>query len=160
MILIGQLEAERPAAGNPEFDPAPGGSDNAASRHQSSVTFARCVWIQIQSRTAGRRTTQQRRFAFPQLIAEVCIDRLVQTFRLRKTMRRSRLYQGKQHVITGPLLLGTHPRRRAMGWAMSAPGVRRAKTALSSGCKSHPATAPAGSNRSRHGGNEMAEASG
>jgi hypothetical protein len=37
-------------------------------------------------------------------------------------------------------------------------GVRRAKAALSSGCKSHPATAPAGSNRSSHGGNEVAEA--
>ena len=36
--------------------------------------------------------------------------------------------------------------------------VRRAKAALSSGCKSHPATAPAGSNRSSHGGNEVAEA--
>src|SRR3954468_6672446 len=34
------------------------------------------------------------------------------------------------------------------------------KAALSSGCKSHPATAPAGSNRSSHGGNEMAEAFG
>jgi hypothetical protein len=41
---------------------------------------------------------------------------------------------------------------------MSAVGVRRAKAALSSGCKSHPATAPAGSNRSSHGGNEVAEA--
>jgi hypothetical protein len=40
----------------------------------------------------------------------------------------------------------------------SALGVRRAKAALSSGCKSHPANAPAGSNRSSHGGNEMAEA--
>jgi hypothetical protein len=30
-------------------------------------------------------------------------------------------------------------------------GVRRAKAALSSGCKSYPATAPAGSNRSSHG---------
>ena len=39
-------------------------------------------------------------------------------------------------------------------------GVRRDKAALSSGCKSHPATAPAGSNRSSHGGNEMAEAFG
>src|SRR5215203_1163859 len=37
-------------------------------------------------------------------------------------------------------------------------GVRRAKAALSSGCKAHPATAPAGSNRSSHGGNEVAEA--
>jgi hypothetical protein len=36
-------------------------------------------------------------------------------------------------------------------------GVRRAKAALSSGCKPHPATAPAGSNRSSHGGNEVAE---
>ena len=42
--------------------------------------------------------------------------------------------------------------------AMSAPGVRRGKAALSSGCKPHPASAPAGSNRSSHGGNEVAEA--
>jgi hypothetical protein len=41
---------------------------------------------------------------------------------------------------------------------MSDLSVRRAKAALSSGCKSHPATAPAGSNRSSHGGNEVAEA--
>ena len=39
-------------------------------------------------------------------------------------------------------------------------GVRRDKAALSSGCEAHPATAPAGSNRSSHGGNEVAEASG
>ena len=40
-------------------------------------------------------------------------------------------------------------------------GVRRGKAAFFSGCKSHPATiAPAGSNRSSHGGNEVAEASG
>ncbi len=39
-------------------------------------------------------------------------------------------------------------------------GVRRDKAALSSGCKPHPATAPAGSNRSSHGGNEVAEAFG
>src|SRR5215468_4838318 len=43
---------------------------------------------------------------------------------------------------------------------MSAPGVRRAKAALSSGCKPHPATAPAGSNRSSYGGDEIAEAFG
>ena len=42
----------------------------------------------------------------------------------------------------------------------SAYGVRREKAALSSGCKPHPATAPAGSNRSSHGGNEVAEAFG
>jgi len=35
----------------------------------------------------------------------------------------------------------------------SVQGVRRAEAALSSGCKPHPATAPAGSNRSSHGGN-------
>ena len=44
--------------------------------------------------------------------------------------------------------------------AMSVSGVRREKAALSSGCKSHPATAPAGSNRSSYGGNEVAEAFG
>jgi hypothetical protein len=43
---------------------------------------------------------------------------------------------------------------------MSAIPVRRDKAALSSGCKSHPANAPAGSNRSSHGGNEVAEAFG
>src|SRR5262249_48431903 len=40
------------------------------------------------------------------------------------------------------------------------PSLRRNKAALSNGCKSHPANAPAGSKRSSHGGNEMAEASG
>jgi hypothetical protein len=38
--------------------------------------------------------------------------------------------------------------------------VRRDKAALSSGCKAHPATAPAGSNRSSCGGDEIAEAFG
>jgi hypothetical protein len=41
---------------------------------------------------------------------------------------------------------------------VSAMGVRRDKAALSSGCKSHPANAPAGSSRSSQGGNELAEA--
>ena len=51
--------------------------------------------------------------------------------------------------------------RRVLNCALSSVvGVRRDKAALSSGCKSHPATAPAGSNRSSHGGNEMAEAFG
>ncbi len=36
----------------------------------------------------------------------------------------------------------------------------RDKVAFSSGCKAHPATAPAGSNRGRHGGDEMSEAPG
>jgi hypothetical protein len=39
-------------------------------------------------------------------------------------------------------------------------GVRRGKAAFFSGCKFHPAIAPAGSNRSSHGGDEMAEAFG
>ena len=43
---------------------------------------------------------------------------------------------------------------------MSAQGVRRDKAALSSGCKSHPANAPAGSSRSSYGGDEIAEAFG
>jgi hypothetical protein len=41
------------------------------------------------------------------------------------------------------------------GPPMSAEGVRRDKAALSSGCEPHPANAPAGSNRSSHGGNEV-----
>jgi len=43
---------------------------------------------------------------------------------------------------------------------MSAVHVRRDKAAFSSGCKPHPATAPAGSDRSRHGGDEVSEAFG
>ncbi len=43
---------------------------------------------------------------------------------------------------------------------MTAVGVRRAKAAFFSGCKSHPAIAPARSNRSSHGSDEMAEAFG
>ena len=39
-------------------------------------------------------------------------------------------------------------------------GVRREKVALSSGCKPRPANAPAGSNRSSYGGDEIAEAFG
>jgi hypothetical protein len=51
------------------------------------------------------------------------------------------------------------PCRMPLSWPsqMTVPGVRREKAALSSGCKPHPATAPAGSNRSSHGGNEVAE---
>ena len=44
--------------------------------------------------------------------------------------------------------------------AVTALRVRREKAALSSGCEPHPANAPAGSNRSSHGGDEMAEAFG
>src|SRR5215813_7477325 len=76
----------------------------------------------------------------------------------------------------GRLLLGGRVEFRAGEWAAvrcttpvkplkpitatSAPGVRREKAALSSGCKTHPATAPAGSNRSSYGGDEIAEAVG
>ena len=49
---------------------------------------------------------------------------------------------------------------RSISASPSALGVRRDKAALSSGCESHPATAPAGSNRSNYGGNEMVEAFG
>jgi hypothetical protein len=45
-------------------------------------------------------------------------------------------------------------------FARSASGVRRDNAALSSGCKAHPAIAPAGSNRSSYGGDEMAAAFG
>jgi hypothetical protein len=48
----------------------------------------------------------------------------------------------------------------ASRFAMAALRVRRDKAALSSGCKLHPATAPAGGNRSSPGGDETAEAFG
>jgi hypothetical protein len=44
--------------------------------------------------------------------------------------------------------------------ARSAPGVRREKAARFQWVQMHPATAPAGSNRSCHGGDELAEAFG
>ncbi len=63
---------------------------------------------------------------------------------------------------SGPRGRGASPGRIARVIdGMSPVGVRRAKAAFFSGCKSHPATiAPAGSNRSSQGGDEMAEASG
>ena len=57
-------------------------------------------------------------------------------------------------------VLAAQLRRPRTQSATSAIRVRRDKAALSSGCKSHPATAPAGSNRSSHEGNKMAEAFG
>jgi hypothetical protein len=53
-----------------------------------------------------------------------------------------------------------YPRPHARKGAMSETGARRDKAALSSGCKPHPANAPAGSNRSSYGGTEVAEACG
>ena len=78
----------------------------------------------------------------------------------------------KRRQATGYMLRANEPKgaarakTRMAGWgrfdsvdrrAMTAICVRREKAALSSGCKSHPANAPAGSNRSSHGGDEMAE---
>ena len=61
--------------------------------------------------------------------------------------------------VLGALSLTPRPMKQHFHqWLMSHMGVRRDKAALSSGCKPHPATAPAGINRSSHGGNEMAEA--
>jgi hypothetical protein len=85
---------------------------------------------------------------------------------LRKSALRCHRHQHSRRNISnrfGPRLgqsvgvaLTTHSPARAV----SAMGVRRGKAALSSGCETHPATAPAGSNRSSHGGDEMAEAFG
>jgi hypothetical protein len=50
--------------------------------------------------------------------------------------------------------------RRRHARRMTGMGVRRDNAALSSGCKSHPANAPAGSSRSSYGGDEIAEAFG
>jgi hypothetical protein len=63
---------------------------------------------------------------------------------------------GQQTVAISNGWIISSPRQTAVH--ESAVGVRRGKAALSSGCKPHPATAPAGSNRSSHGGNEVAEA--
>lgn len=53
------------------------------------------------------------------------------------------------------------PTVRCRAWPCThAAGVRREKAALSDGCKPRPAPAPAESNRSNYGGNEMVEAFG
>src|ERR1700730_1426541 len=53
---------------------------------------------------------------------------------------------------------GSPSRAPAMIHADVRVGCAPCKAALSSGCKPHPATVPAGSNRSSHGGKEVAEA--
>src|ERR1700730_17260213 len=78
--------------------------------------------------------------------------------------RRIELFLPTRHWVFGvrrlrqPRTVFLANRAGSFQGSMSEQGVRRAKAALSSGCKSHPATAPAGSNRSSHGGNEVAEA--
>jgi hypothetical protein len=61
-------------------------------------------------------------------------------------------------TLSGKIPLRCDPDAAMFRERTSAMGVRREKAALSSGCKPRPATAPAGSNRSSHGGNEVAEA--
>ena len=80
-----------------------------------------------------------------------------------RIMRRRR--QRRQSEIAARFLISDRrqsshryirrPRTRS---STSASRVRREKAALSSGCEPHPATAPAGSNRSSYGGDEIAEA--
>ena len=74
----------------------------------------------------------------------------------RRPLSRLPPVQGADLVGQLRVDLTRSPSRRRM----TAICVRREKAALSSGCKAHPATAPAGSNRSSHGGDEMAEAFG
>src|SRR5882672_10042231 len=69
--------------------------------------------------------------------AQMSTARLIANSPLRLCFRLSTLYDDMRNVCVG-----------------CAP----CKGGLSSGCKPHPATAPAGSNRSSHGGDEMAEA--
>jgi hypothetical protein len=75
------------------------------------------------------------------------------------TPQKPNFNTAKRRAIPFPCVL-VIPRFRGDPSGKSAVGVRREKAALSSGCKAHPATAPAGSNRSSHGGNEVAEAFG
>jgi hypothetical protein len=76
---------------------------------------------------------------------------------IRSRIRRSKTLSVRSKRQIGVVMLLTRSPRHH---GMAAICVRRDKAALSSGCKSHPANAPAGSNRSSHGGDEMAEAFG
>jgi len=88
---------------------------------------------------------------------------LLSLHRVRQSFVKARTAQGNQ--IRGLLgELGLIIPQGIVNVAKRVPAVleavRREKAALSSGCKPRPATAPAGSNRSRHGGDEMSEAFG
>ncbi len=70
-----------------------------------------------------------------------------------------------QQVVEGALVPAAsswevHHELPRFSLALHGAAVRRGKAAFSSGCKAHPAIAPAGSNRSSHGGDEIAEAFG
>jgi hypothetical protein len=71
---------------------------------------------------------------------------------------RNRSHPGSD-VTSGTVALA-RPRQWRAHRRRSGIHVRRDKAAFSSGCKTHPATAPAGSNRGRHGGDEMSGAPG
>jgi len=85
------------------------------------------------------------------------------TYGLARLQRILRAQEGRRRSRCVPCV-GVHSNVGSAAFNLAMPtsalGVRREKAALSSGCKSHPVTAPAGSNRSSHGGDEMAEAFG
>src|SRR6266436_6641217 len=61
-----------------------------------------------------------------------------------------------EHVDRGGLMLDALA-EFAVGRTMSITACAVTRRRFSSGCKAHPANAPAGSNRGRHGGDEMSE---
>ena len=70
---------------------------------------------------------------------------------------RHELYEVGRYVLFGAQAMGTACTCRHES-RLRVCAVKRRH--LSSGCKPHPASAPAGSNRSSYGGNEVAEAFG
>jgi len=83
----------------------------------------------------------------------------------RKTLAETKLYAPEDGVVENRILEpgdmaapNTPVYTIALQRLLWVCAVRRRR--FSSGCKSHPATAPAGSNRSRHRGDEMSEAFG
>src|SRR5258705_13873650 len=96
-------------------------------------------------------------------MASVLVIRPEQRFRhvpLQGQLHSTRPDAPEEQLVSPEDRLAYVRRRRLRLLGTSGVGVRRAKAALSSGGKSHPAIAPAGSNRSSHGGNEVAEAFG
>src|SRR3979490_865561 len=78
--------------------------------------------------------------------------------RAQQALGRPRLPNSRSRRRAGLAVEFRNVNRCPLPFRRPALGVRRGKAALSSGCKPHPAIAPAGSNRSSHGGNEVAEA--
>ena len=158
--------AEAPAPPSAHFQIGPANSIAAMTKSAGSKTcrlttsrtarstFSRSDTIQIENEFSTRTTVCSGPFKAPDDGRAQIADgwTLERTLALDASIGQ----RPRPLVSLGNARLPAHLRRPRPRSETGAIRVRREKAALSGGCKSYPANAPAGSNRSSHGGDEPA----